>query len=176
MDYPRNIVVPPFISSWSRWMNGNVMHSTASIGIPSSLAWTANAAVFIPMLLPWPYRVARAFWALGSSVAGNSDIGIYSKGGALIWSSGSTAQSGGGLQFVTPLVDLLLEPGEYVIAYSHNGTTNRYAGSGTIANTGRLGGLVQMASGFPLPAALVPEQYAGVGYPLIGITNTETGG
>lgn len=177
MDFPRNIAVPSFINSYSRWMNGNVAHSTCSTGNPVSANWTANVAVYIPLLLPWHYAVKRAFWMHGSTVSGNVDIGIYSKSGALIWSAGSTANSGSASQpqFVTVSPDLLLAPGKYWMAYTNSGTTNQFTGNTTAANTGRLAGMYQQASALPLPAAATFAAYAGVGLPLIGITNTASG-
>lgn len=177
MDYPRNIVVPSFINSWSRWMNGNVQHSTASTGVPTAFSWTANVAVYIPLLLPWSYSVKRAFWYHGSTISGHVDIGLYSKTGALIWSSGSTNNTGSSSQpqYVTVSPDLLLQPGKYWMAFSHDATTNQALGATTAANTGRLSGLYQQATAHPLPAAATFAAYAGVGLPLIGITNTASG-
>lgn len=178
MDYPRNIAVPTHINSLNRWCGGATGHSTASPGMPSTQAWTANVAVYIPMMLPWPFQVQRMFWCHGSAVSGHSDIGIYTAGGALVWSAGSTVNAGtaSSLQYVAVSPDIMLQPGQtYYMAYANDGTTNQYLGSATGASTGRMAGLMQQATALPLPPAATFAQYAGVGYPLIGITSTASG-
>lgn len=177
MDYPRNIAVPSFINTVTRWMGGMTHRQVAGFGVPSSQSWTANVAVYIPLLLPWHYSVKRAFWYHGSAVSGHVDIGIYTKSGALIWSAGSTVNAGSASQpqYVTPSQDLLLQPGRYWMAYTHDGTTNQYLGAPVAADKGRLSGIYQQASAHPLPATATFAAYAGVGVPLIGITNTASG-
>lgn len=61
------------------------------------------------------------------------------------------------------------------MAYANAGTTNQSTGNATGANTGRLAGMYQQASALPLPGQATFAAYAGVGLPLIGITNTDSG-
>jgi hypothetical protein len=177
MDYPRNIAVPSHISSFSRLMAGPVYRNQGAAGTPASFGWgSANAAVYIPLWLPWPYNVRRLFWVNGTTAAGNSDIGIYSPKGAQLYHSGSTANSGASVpQYVTPSPDLLLQPGFYFLAWSNDGTTTRAFGNLLATITGRMCGLYQQASAEPLPSPATFAAYAGVGLPLIGITNTASG-
>lgn len=178
MDFPRNIPLPTHICSWSCWMNGNVQRNTCSTGIPTVTSWTANVAVYIPLYLPWPYPVKRVFWLHGSTISGHVDVGLYSRSGSRIWSAGPVVNSGFSQQpqFVTVSPDLLLQPGRYWMGFSHDGSTNQVTGANAAADTGgRLAGLYQQAAAHPLPGSATFEAYAGVGLPLIGITNTDSG-
>lgn len=136
----------------------------------------ANLAVFVPMLLPWPYPVRRVFWVNGSTIGSNVDFGIYSADGRRIYSTGSTAQAGTStLQFVTPGTEFLLSPGAYFFAWACSGTTNRSYGGANGAAGLRQSGVLQQSTALPLPATWTPELLAAVAYPLCGITRTLSG-
>lgn len=177
MDFPGNNALPTHINSFSRWMGSATMR-ILNISGPANVAWgTANTAIFLPLFLPWSYPVRRIFWYNGSAAGGNSDFGIYSTGGGKIWSTGSTANSGNSVpQYVAPSPDLLLPPGGYFLAYTQDNTTaNRIFVAAHTNDQGRLLGAYQMASAFPLPATATFAAYAGVGWPMIGLTNTASG-
>lgn len=166
-------IVPTFIHSWSAYMGG-AQRAVSNPGAPAALTWTANAAIYIPLNLPWPYYVARGFWYNGSTVSGNADFGIYSVGGAKLFTAGSTAAAGAtGPQYVT--VGMLLSPGRYFLAYAQSGTTAVAEGVAITAPNGRIMGLYQQAAALPLPSSATFAQYAAVGLPLIGITNRASG-
>lgn len=179
-DFPRNLAVPSHIHSLMRYMVGPVVRLTTGFAAPASNAWTANRAIYVPLYLPWPYNVRRLFWLNGSSVAGNSDIGLYSLSGARFYSSGSTANAGANaLQYVTPATDILLGPGPYFLAFANDG-------AGTVATITpgqnsyramRTSGCYQGSSALPLPSAATLSSWGDLttGLPLIGITNTASG-
>jgi hypothetical protein len=179
-DFPAaNVLTPTHITSWSRWMSGPIARLTgAALGNPASMDWIgANTAIYIPFRVPWPYPVKRAFWVNGATVTGNSDIGIYSRKGARLWSSGSTAQSGASaLQYVTASGLILSPDTEYVLGFVNDGTTTRaFGATGVTANLGRFVGLYQQATALPLPASATYAAWASIGYPLVGITRTASG-
>jgi hypothetical protein len=179
MDYPRNAAVPPFINSYMRWCGANDVKMLGGLGvIPAGMAWdTANQAIFIPLFIPWTYTVERAFWVNGSAAGGNSDIGIFTPGGANLWSAGSTVGTGSStVQYVTLSTPLLLSPGAYLLGFNHSDTTaNRLVGGTVTAITGRLPGALMQASAFPLPSPASFAAFAKTAWPLIGITNTASG-
>lgn len=173
-DFPAgSAVAPPFIHSWS-FFAGGAQRAVSNPGGPTALTWTANVAVYIPLELPFPYYVQRAFWWNGSTVSGSADVGIYTVGGAQLWHAGSTTATGATLpQFVT--VQMLLNPGRYFLAFAQSGTTSVAEGVAMTAPNGRLMGLYQQSTALPLPATATFAAYAAVGLPLIGITSTASG-
>jgi hypothetical protein len=134
-------------------------------------------ALFIPLFLPYSYNVARVFWVNGATVAGNSDIGIYTPSGARIWSAGSTANSGTSIpQYVTSGIQL--SPGVYYLGYVTDSATQHVFGGSAGSSYARLLGLMQMAAAMPLPDPVtfgVDTVSGGVSVPLMGITRTTTG-
>lgn len=178
MDFPGLQQTPHIITSYQPVMSG-LARSAQAFTNPASMAWGgANTAAFIPFHLPFPYPVSRVFWCNGSAIVSNIEVGIYTSGGAKLWSSGSVAQAGASnLQFVTVTPTLLLSPGSYYIALTCSGTTNAILGSvGVTAIAGRFVGLYQQAvAPGALPLSWTPAQWAMIGYPLVGITRTSTG-
>lgn len=179
MDFPTSPVTPTHINTYSRWINSVAHRGSIGPGVPASVTWgTANAAVFYPMFLPWPYFAQRAFWVNGSSAAGNSDIGVYTPGGAQLWHSGSTANSGASSpQYVTISGGLLLLPGPYFLAYANDGTTNRAFGSTAATTIGRIAGWLSQLSALPLPASATFATFtASAGaLTIAGLTKTASG-
>jgi hypothetical protein len=178
MDAPNPIVTPTHINSFSPWMSGWKARLIAAIGNPASMDWIgASTAIAIPFYVPWPYPVKRAFWVNGATIAGNSDIGIFTSRAGKRWTAGSTPNAGASApQYVTVTPGLVLEPGWHVLQYVNDGTTGRAFGSTAVtANLGRFIGVYQQATAFPLPATPAWAQWASIGYPLIGITRTASG-
>jgi hypothetical protein len=144
-----------------------------------SVAWpAANRVIYAPLVLPAPVVARRLFWMNGSSL-GNAQVGVYTRGGVRLCSSGIVAQSGTTtLQFVTLGTEVILDAGFYYFATWNDGTTNRMGGSITpTANQGRLAGLLQedLAGGAVLPATMTPATLTSFAYPLAGIVqNTAT--
>lgn len=176
-DFPAvEAPTPLFIHSLTRFAIGYEFRTTSS-GVTASFTYTANLAVYVPFFLPWPYPVRRLFWINGSTASSNCDIGIYSEGGARIFSQGSTAQSGASVvQYVTPATPFLLPPGRYYMAWNCSGTTNRAYGLTTSAASGKLIGLLSQAVGaVTLPSPATFATYSGPGLPVFGITKLASG-
>src|SRR5438270_14079178 len=94
-----NVVLPPYINTWTRYMAGLTRRSLNGQNVTPpqpSINWTANYALFVPLWLPWPYPIKRVFVANGTGLRSLVDIGIYTPGGARIFSLGGVAGAGAG--------------------------------------------------------------------------------
>ena len=160
-------------------MNGLGLRSLNGTTSPASAAWgTASTALYLPLMIPWEYTVQRLFWYNGSAAGGNCDMGVFTPGGANIWSAGSTACSGNSArQYVAPAASFVLSPGLYYLGLSHdNATANGLQLVTVAAATGRLLGVLQQTSALPLPSpAATYATFTATVYPLIGMTNTASG-
>lgn len=181
------LIVPTHVNTYGRCFGMNTAGRTAlftSATVANALLSTtwapaANSAMIIPFVLPWPYTVARLFWANGASVGGNSDIGIFTTAGAALGRAGSTANTGASaLQYAAPAGGAFqLEPNtRYFLAYVNDGTTGRVMGFPSGAITPRAMGMLQQASAIPLPNPLTPAAITGSNViPMAGFTNTASG-
>lgn len=178
-DFPGTPVTPLHISSMSsRYAAGRMARLLGGLTSPAATTWgTANLAFFIPLQLPWPYLVRRFFWGNGSA-GGNMDVGVYTRGGKLLASTGAVAQTPlSDIQYAAPSGGaILLDPGEYLLAISNNGTTSRAWGAANVSSIeGRMIGLYTMASAHPLPATATLAVQSAALYLLFGITRTASG-
>lgn len=180
-DFPQPQILPLHIHTISSQFSGGAeaqyLVGTANF---TTYNWPAqNRAIFIPMTLPWPYPVQRVFWCNGSTATGNMCFAIYSPAGRRIYTSGSVAQSGATqLQYAAVATPFLLSPGTYYFALANDSatTTNRIFGASTVATPeGRLAGMVQQNSAFPLPETATFEAWSSTGAPLYGVTRTASG-
>lgn len=150
-DFPAGEeVICPVLSTSSLWAAGGnmVAHTLSSV---TSTAWVAaNRAIFTPVTLPCPFTV-RSVWSYnGSSVAGNIDIGVYSLDGALILSSGSTAQSGTSAPQIISVTEKTLVPGSYYLAMACSSVSATVQRHGYGVAGGIVAGLLQAATNMPL--------------------------
>lgn len=123
---------------------------------PSSAAYqVANAAQYIPMVIPAPVTFIRA-WVIVGTANGNFDIGIYNADSLQkVYSTGSTAASGSSVvQQVT--CNVTIGPGRYYWAFAADSATATY-GALTRNNVMlRFGGITSENSAFPLPVTATP--------------------
>jgi hypothetical protein len=173
-DFPGRGPLPLVVHTWSRWSAFDQLFPINPAG-PASISWAvANLSVFIPIYLPWDYPVARVFWVNGSTVAGNANFGIFTPTGKRIYSTGSTAASGGSaLQFVTP-TPFTLSAGPYYFAYANDGTTNRSFGSGITTVRLNAAGVLNQTSNLALSDPAVFATAGQTSYELCGITRVDT--
>jgi hypothetical protein len=138
------------------------------------VAWpAANLAIYVPFAIPFQFNVRRVFWVNGSNLTGNADLGVYTRTGARLFSTGATARSGASVtQYTTLGTPLLLSPGDYYMALSATtsatGSFIRFA-PGILSDV-RLVGPLQQTSANPLPATAT---YAALGqsyWPLFGLS------
>ncbi len=177
-DWPElEVASPLFIHTYSKYSLGYEIR-TAGAAAVATVTWVANAAVFIPFSIPWPYPVRRLFWINGSTASSNVDIGIYSEAGARIYSKGSTAQSGASVvQYVTPATPFVLPVGRYYFAWNCDGTTSRAFGTGLTAAQMKFLGMLQQAVGaitLPSPATFATVSTVPA-VPVCGITKLGSG-
>jgi hypothetical protein len=135
---------------------------------------TANTAIYVPFHLPFPYTVRRMFIVNGGTVAGNFDVGLYTRGGVQLYHSGSTAQAGASAcQYVTPGTAITLSPGVYYGALSMSSTSATVLAATHAAVLARLLG-VYMESVFTLPASATFATTTQALQPCVGITDDTT--
>jgi hypothetical protein len=176
-DFPASpqIATPTHIHSLSQFMQGQE-RGIVQAGSPASLTWTANLAIYQPLVLPWPYYIARMFWNNGNTASSSVDMGIYAEDGTLIAALGGIAQvTGGAVQYSSTNMGILVPAGRYYLGYSCNGTTARGFATACTAANGEAIGVVQQATAYPLPNPATFAAYAGIGLPFIGITRTASG-
>jgi hypothetical protein len=177
MDCPQALT-PRFVHSYSRWSCAVELQMEAAV-VPATGVWpTANKAFYYPIFLPFRFVVRRVFVANGGTVNGNWDVGVYSRGGTRIFSSGSTAQAGTSVnQYATLGTPVLLVPGFYYLAMASSSATGQYIRAlyGNAAARGRHAGLLEQTTAFALPASATFAQLSAMYLPLFGLTSTSSG-
>lgn len=172
MDFPSVVGQKPTISVLSAEAVG-ALYRLLGGATPASSAWpSANRAIFIPFSLAAPFQMKKVWWANGATANANIDCGVYSAGGTLLGSIGSTAQAGTSV-VQSATLSLSLTPGAYYMALVLSATT------GTILRTSGLtaaaglpaAGIAQQASALPLPATATFATAASSYVPLFGITS-----
>jgi hypothetical protein len=144
------------------------------VAAPASGSYEAvNRAAYYPLVVPVTTVVRRVFWVNGGSVAGNSDVGIYrdiaGKPGALLVSSGATANSGtNALQFVD-VSATTLGPGRYWLALAASDGAKFRSTTGAADDASVR---FQEASACPLPATATPVASTGANVYLFGFATT----
>lgn len=179
MDAPTILVPPRFIHSLSRYSTFSQHNWTFQSGTtaPASATWpTASKALYMPLLLPFRFHLRRFFIANGGSVSGNFDIGLFTRDGRKLASTGSTAQSGTNTTQYAGTFDVILQPAGYYLAVVLDNTTGTMARQTVVANiVGRMAALLEEASAFPLPATMTPATITTGIVPLCGFTSTASG-
>lgn len=139
----------------------NISVASALVGVsvtaPSNAAWTAaNRAIYVPVRVPYRVTIAQIIMGAGATASGNFDVGIYTRDGSRLVSSGSTAK-GSLTEQVIDITDTDIGPGLYYLAMAADGTDaySQYAflGASPIPlQKARLVGALMEESAFPLPA------------------------
>lgn len=172
MDFPASTQMKPTLSVLSAQALGIGLQALGGTA-PSSGTWTSTSrAIFVPFALAAPFQVRKVWWANGATLGANADCGVYSIGGTLLGSTGSTAQAGTSVVQSVSL-SLLLQPGSYYVALVLSNTTGTVLR--TTALTTTLGqptlGIAQQATAFPLPATATLAVAGSAFLPLFGITS-----
>lgn len=165
---------PLFVHTAYKQLKAADYISGATLSTTSSGAPGASVICYVPMVIPWVYPIRRLFLWNGLTAAGNVDVGLYSKDGVKLISSGSYVQVGTSVpQFSS--VSYLLPAGAYYLAavMSSTGTWTRTTPSSGSTVMRQIGLLAESA--FPLPAVMTPTATAISTMPLIGFTLTESG-
>ena len=150
------------------------MGSTVSTVLPALATWPANnLAIYLPVYLEELTQVAQFWCANGATASGNVDMGLYTADGTQLSSIGSTAQSGTSTLQVFDVTDLLLSPGWYYVALALSSTVGTILGGGIVnAPQGRIGGLLEEVSAFPLPATATFATFTRTFNPRCGFTGS----
>jgi hypothetical protein len=131
---------------------------------------TANKVLYIPIRIPSPVLIQQLYIINGAAVSGNVDMGVYSRDGTKLISSGSTAQAGVSVKQQFNVTDTLIGRGVYYLAVTLDnivGTLTRAAPA--IATLQSMGLLKETPGGFGLPANATFGTYADAYYPACGI-------
>lgn len=165
----------PTMPVLSTWNTSVYNQAPLTIGVPTSTQITssANLAIYFPVIIEAPFLVKKMWTHNGGTVSGNIDMGIYTAGGAKLYSTGSTAQSGtSAVQSVTLGTPLFLVPDLYYLAIAADNTTAQIMGTPHSAEDLRRMGLFTQATAFPLPTtATFASNTLAVKVALVGITN-----
>lgn len=145
---------------------------------PSSRTYQANnLATYHPLLVPVTCVVRRFWWVNGSTVSAsyNVDMGIYADSGAapgaLLLSTGSTAQgTASEVQFVD-VTDTTLAPGRYWLAIACSSSSATFFGQAA-GPASDADWRFEESSAFPLPATATPVETTGYQGYLMGFATT----
>lgn len=163
MNIPCGPVIVPYLLE----SGGSAYNFGAATG-----AWTANNdAYFVPFEI-WEPITIQFMYIWNVTPSGNIDLGIYSRDGTKLASTGSTALSGSNTTQGVAL-SLTIGPGKYYMAAACDttGYTPAIVTTGLLEVTrARAGGCLKMASAFPLPATATFAAIASAYVPMIGLS------
>ena len=135
------------INVWSPEMVGPEL---IALGIPTvgNTAPGANLITLFPFVIPSPFSVSQFFWVNGSTVNGDSYIGVYGESGSLLVSSGAILNSGASVKQVVDITDYALAPGKrYWLALGTSSASHQYQRLPIAAPLADYIGIKTMASG-----------------------------
>ena len=146
---------------------GNTNSTGSAIG--------ASNIYLYPVLVTEPYRVQRLWWINGPSVQGNTEVAVFSDGGARIATTGAVAQSGvNQIQQVT--VDFTLGVGSYWIGLATTGATASYQGrldvvgkAHTMRDLSMYAMHVTVGAAVPMPSQITIGSNLGYIHPAYGM-------
>ena len=160
--YPTNLPNMPCIMPFSKESIGVNRPGSVAVTTPATAVWpSANRALYIPFTLNRPYVVRRLFWANGTTVSGNVDVGIYLADQTKVLSTGSTAQATISVIQSVSVTETVLAPGNYFMALvMDNATGHIIRVANPNANQGKALGYAEQATAFPLPSTATMATYA----------------
>jgi hypothetical protein len=135
----------------------------------NSAAWpSANLAIFVPFRIAEITTVYKMACGTGSATTGNFDLGIYDLSGNLLVSTGSTAKTSATSERVVDVTETTLLPGAYYLAMAVDTASAAYVGYTLVnAELGKLFGMREVASAFPLPSTVTFATSTGTVVPLV---------
>lgn len=154
MDWPRpRFVSPAIMHPHHPDSLGGAITAAVLNAVTASVWGAANKAYYYPFTLYDWATVYQFLLFVGSSSAGNVDIGIFDSQGNKVISTGSTAMSATAntIQEIN-VTDTVLAPGEYFIGVSRDTTSGNVMATG-VADELALSqfAVYEEASAFPLP-------------------------
>lgn len=145
-------------------------------GVPSNGNWpSANLAIYVGFAIPFPFKVKSVFWANGTTVTGNADVGVYSFGSTTrLFNLGATARAGASdIQPVNLGTPFLLGPGSYYMALTNTTTGSFFRWTFGTLSDARMTGLYQQATANPLPATATLAALTSAYWPLFGLSSLD---
>lgn len=166
----------PIISTLTTESVGPAIRVLYSGGVPSTAWGTANQARYVPFWIPEPVTIVKLLAYNGSTtLAGNTDIGLYDAAGSEIVGIAAAAQAGTGTWQEFDIVDTPLLPGLYYIGLLNTTTTGTYAAFAS-KEAGRACGVYSQAVGaatLPTPTATFAALDAAI-VPVVGMSTRVT--
>lgn len=186
MDYPKGWAPSlAVVSSYSpKYFHAAAVMQSLGQGPSSTSAALGTGVVFmLPFTMPAPYLIRSFWWANGSTVNGNMDMGIYSWNAfgttcQKLVSVGSTAQTGTStLQIATPSSPYLLDRGSYYLAITNSGATGTTWGSTFAASTAATSMMpfITVTSGGMTSSVTIAKAPTTNRYPLCGFSRLASG-
>lgn len=159
---PPRLIVPTCLPG------GSEMPLSALAGSLSNRA--ANEALHVPFEVDEAVDASGLNWVVDTQ-NGNYDVGIYTYGGILIASKGTTAVPAAGLATGTFSATVRLSRGKYFasIVWSNNGTLRFYGFNGVEGEIRSVACFQTAAAGPPLPASLSFTDVAWTTMPLLSL-------
>lgn len=137
----------------------------------TSAGWPlANRAIYVPIVVPDTFTVAR-FFSVNGSATGNDDVGLYNSAGVKQLSTGSSARTSACNYY--DVADTSFVAGFYYLALAHDNTGQHLAVAQSLDVT-RLEGVLMEAAAFPLPATMTPVTILTAYVPVFGFTQSGT--
>jgi hypothetical protein len=173
MFAPGPLPSPPevFLNTMSNWSIG-LSTRTILASNPASTAWgTANQARYVPFRMLSRGLIVKLLAYNGTVVGGNTDIGIFTRAGVKLLSSGATAQAGTSKWQEFDVTDTWLNPGLYYFGVLNTTTTGTFF-SFTSKPAAQLVGVQSEAVGagaLPATATLAVMDAGGL-IPLVGLS------
>ncbi len=172
-DFPRHQGAKPSILSTFDPFCSATGEMCLTTGQNAALAgvWNAvNRAFYVPIDLEEPMVATRLACQVGTTAAGNLDMGLYTEVGNRIISTGSVAIGLAGLQSID-IADTLLPPGTYWLAMACSTiTTATFRRSTTAGPVLRACGAQMQDAAIPLPAIATFATMTASFLPLITAT------
>jgi hypothetical protein len=169
-------VLPFRISSLGRFSGAHMIGPFDGTVASSTAVWpAANRALYMPIYLPVPFKVARFWVQNGSNTTGNIDVGLLDANGNKLISTGSTARSGATTTQYIGVTDASFGAGTYYLALVMDNTTGSVTrlAAGSLSEL-QIGGMFQESSAFALPGTATFAQIASNYAPYFGFSQSDT--
>jgi len=153
---PSNSIISPFTEQ----SMGTFLAATATASPAAGAFVAANRAMYYPFRLTAPFTSTHAWWANGTTVGANVDVGVYDSAFGRLASIGSTGQ--GTTQAIgSAALAVTLQPGLYYLGFACNSATAQfYFASLSTPKSFICGGRTQ-STAFALPNPAVPTANSG---------------
>ena len=148
-------------------LTGAAPGAGGSAGYPS-----ANRALYFPFTLLDPFIIDKMFWANGTVVSGNVDVGVYDSASTpnRLVSTGTTAQATVSVLQEVNITNYTLSPGTYYLAIACDNVTATFWRTTQAAASLEVCGAAQQATAFVLPTTATFATIAGAYVPWFGIS------